>query len=86
MYVGLMDFSSMLVGPVHRKYLRGTNERTDKRTNQRLKEWKTLDKRSVQLSTANGRTAVNLENQPPEVGGSKNGKLLKRKKVDRDGG
>ena len=33
--------------------------RTDGRTDERLKEWKTLDKRSVQLIPANGKQSDN---------------------------
>ena len=33
--------------------------RTDGRTDERLKEWKTLDKRSVQLLPANGKQSDN---------------------------
>lgn len=33
--------------------------RTNGRTNERLKEWKTLDKRSVQLIPANGKQSDN---------------------------
>ena len=51
------------------------NLRTDGRTNERLKEWKTLDKRSVQLIPANGKQSDNKGQTSSATVMSRSGKL-----------
>ena len=49
--------------------------RTNGRTDERLKEWKTLDKRSVQLIPANGKQSDNKGQTSSETVMSRSGKL-----------